>query len=65
MTVTFDEFEGEGGNIFEIIDIIRLKQCLIASVERWMTNCCLSAIFISYFVSGYFILVSRLFLVTT
>ncbi|WP_190274277.1 hypothetical protein [Oscillatoria nigro-viridis] len=43
MTVTFDEFEGEGGNIFEIIDIIRLKQCLIASIERWMTNSCLSA----------------------
>ncbi|MEG3983776.1 hypothetical protein [Microcoleus sp. D3_18a_C4] len=44
MTVTFGEFEGEGGNIFEIIDIIQLKQCLIASIERWMTNCCLSAI---------------------
>jgi len=38
MTVTFDEFEGEGGNIFEIIDIIQLKQCVIASIERWMTN---------------------------
>ena len=39
MSVTFDEFEGEGGNIFEIIDIIQLKQCVIASIERWMTNC--------------------------
>jgi len=34
MTVTFGEFEGEGGTIFEIIDIIGLKQCLTAYIER-------------------------------